>query len=95
MYSYDLSIGHIDCGNLILHIYFQEEKRTLERELARAKVSANRIANIVANEWKDESHKNLPPRQWQEEKRILKVCMNIYKFFRTILQVIMFVDKFK
>ncbi|XP_058753330.1 microtubule-associated protein 70-5-like [Vicia villosa] len=57
----------------------QEEKRTLERELARAKVSANRIANVVANEWKDESLKALPPRQWQEEKRILKKEMQRLK----------------
>ncbi|KAL5066389.1 hypothetical protein RYX36_028126 [Vicia faba] len=35
----------------------QDEKRTLDRELARVKVSANRIANVMTNEWKDESHK--------------------------------------
>ncbi|GAU14718.1 hypothetical protein TSUD_203670, partial [Trifolium subterraneum] len=34
-----------------------EEKRTLERELAIVKVSANRIANVVANDWKDENDK--------------------------------------
>ncbi|KAK9051771.1 hypothetical protein SSX86_028399 [Deinandra increscens subsp. villosa] len=38
----------------------QEEKRTLERELARANVSANRVATTVANEWKDENDKVMP-----------------------------------
>ncbi|KAK6944459.1 Microtubule-associated protein 70 [Dillenia turbinata] len=34
-----------------------EEKKTLDRELARAKVSANRVATVVANEWKDGNDK--------------------------------------
>ncbi|OWM85478.1 hypothetical protein CDL15_Pgr019102 [Punica granatum] len=34
-----------------------EEKKTLEREVARAKVSANRVATVVANDWKDASDK--------------------------------------
>lgn len=55
-------------------IIFQEEKRTLERELARIKVSANRIANVMANEWKDENDKVMPVRQWLEERRIMQVC---------------------
>ncbi|KAI7757577.1 hypothetical protein M8C21_016468 [Ambrosia artemisiifolia] len=38
----------------------QEEKRMLERELARANVSANRVATTVANEWKDEKDKVMP-----------------------------------
>ncbi|ESW26033.1 hypothetical protein PHAVU_003G086000 [Phaseolus vulgaris] len=50
----------------------QEEKRKLERELARVKVSANRIANVVANEWKDENDKVMPVRQWLEERRIMQ-----------------------
>ncbi|KAK7262078.1 hypothetical protein RJT34_29638 [Clitoria ternatea] len=50
----------------------QEEKRTLERELARVKISANRIANVVANEWKDENDKVMPVRQWLEERRIMQ-----------------------
>lgn len=50
----------------------------MERELARVKVSANRVAKVVANEWKDESDKVMPLRQWQEEKRIMQVCMNIF-----------------
>ncbi|CAI9759099.1 unnamed protein product [Fraxinus pennsylvanica] len=34
-----------------------EEKRILDRELARAKVSANRVAVVVANDWKDANDK--------------------------------------
>lgn len=49
-----------------------EEKRTLERELARAKVSANRVAVVVANEWKDASDKVMPVKQWLEERRIFQ-----------------------
>ncbi|RWR72839.1 Microtubule-associated protein 70 [Cinnamomum micranthum f. kanehirae] len=49
-----------------------EEKRTLERELARAKVSANRVASVVANEWKDDNDKVMPVKQWLEERRFLQ-----------------------
>jgi len=56
-------------------IIFQEEKRKLERELARVKVSANRIANVVANEWKDENDKVMPVRQWLEDRRIMQVYL--------------------
>ncbi|KAJ8770448.1 hypothetical protein K2173_017939 [Erythroxylum novogranatense] len=49
-----------------------EEKRMLERELARAKVSANRVATVVANEWKDENDKVMPVKQWLEERRLLQ-----------------------
>ena len=52
---------------------FKEEKRTLERELARVKVSANRVATVVANEWKDENDKVMPIKQWLEERRLLQV----------------------
>ncbi|KAL0873986.1 hypothetical protein Bca101_023691 [Brassica carinata] len=48
-----------------------EEKRTLERELARAKVSASRVALAVANEWKDENDRVMPVKQWLEERRLL------------------------
>lgn len=51
----------------------QEEKRTLERELARNKVLANRVATVVANEWKDENDKVMPVKQWIEERRLLQV----------------------
>ncbi|XP_056863885.1 microtubule-associated protein 70-5 [Raphanus sativus] len=46
-------------------------KRTLERELARVKVSASRVALAVANEWKDENDRVMPVKQWLEERRLL------------------------
>lgn len=48
-----------------------EEKRTLERELARARVSANRVATVVANGWKDDNGKVMPVKQWLDERRFL------------------------
>ncbi|KAL7130456.1 hypothetical protein ABFS83_13G135400 [Erythranthe nasuta] len=56
-----------------------EEKRTLERELARIKVSANRIATVVANEWKDDKDKVMPVKQWLEERRVLQAEMQKLK----------------
>ncbi|XP_024987666.1 microtubule-associated protein 70-5 [Cynara cardunculus var. scolymus] len=53
----------------------QEEKRTLERELARANVSANRVATTVANEWKDKNDQVMPVKQWLEERRLLQAEM--------------------
>lgn len=47
--------------------------KTLDRELARAKVSANRVAVQVANEWKDGNDKVMPVKQWLDERRILQV----------------------
>ncbi|XP_073220089.1 microtubule-associated protein 70-5-like isoform X2 [Cicer arietinum] len=56
------------------------QKRTLERELARVRVSANRIANVVAaNEWKGESDKVMPVKQWLEERRIMQAEMQRLK----------------
>ncbi|CAN6443329.1 unnamed protein product [Victoria cruziana] len=49
-----------------------EEKRTLDRELARAKVTANRVAVVVANEWKDANDKVMPVKQWLEERRFMQ-----------------------
>ncbi|CAA7395687.1 unnamed protein product [Spirodela intermedia] len=49
-----------------------EEKKTLDRELARAKVTANRVAVVVANEWKDANDKVMPVKQWLEERRFLQ-----------------------
>lgn len=49
-----------------------DEKKTLEREVARAKVSANRVATVVANEWKDGNDKVMPVKQWLEERRVLQ-----------------------
>ncbi|KAK3002680.1 hypothetical protein RJ639_017917 [Escallonia herrerae] len=53
----------------------QEERRTLERELARVKVSANRVATVVANEWKDEDYKVMPVKQWLEARRVMQAEM--------------------
>ncbi|XP_015866370.2 microtubule-associated protein 70-1 [Ziziphus jujuba] len=49
-----------------------EEKKTLEREVARAKVSANRVATVVANEWKDGNDKVMPVKQWLEERKFFQ-----------------------
>ncbi|KAH1074250.1 hypothetical protein J1N35_026578 [Gossypium stocksii] len=49
-----------------------EERKTLDRELARAKVTANRVATVVANEWKDSNDKVMPVKQWLEERRFLQ-----------------------
>ncbi|KAJ6300646.1 hypothetical protein OIU76_021444 [Salix suchowensis] len=45
------------------------ERKTLEREVARANVSANRVATVVANEWKDGNDKVMPVKQWLEERK--------------------------
>eukprot|EP00268_Persea_americana_P019528 TRINITY_DN19_c2_g1_i2.p1 TRINITY_DN19_c2_g1~~TRINITY_DN19_c2_g1_i2.p1 ORF type:complete len:623 (+),score=170.96 TRINITY_DN19_c2_g1_i2:213-2081(+) len=47
------------------------EKKTLERTLSRAKATENRVAVVVANEWKDANDKLMPVKQWLEERRIL------------------------
>uniref|UniRef100_A0A7N0TCY7 Uncharacterized protein n=1 Tax=Kalanchoe fedtschenkoi TaxID=63787 RepID=A0A7N0TCY7_KALFE len=49
-----------------------EERKTLDRELARAKVTANRVATVVANEWKDGNDKVMPVKQWLEERRFFQ-----------------------
>ncbi|XP_074306761.1 microtubule-associated protein 70-1-like [Silene latifolia] len=46
-----------------------DEKKILDRELARAKVTANRVATVVANEWKDGNDKVMPVKQWLEERK--------------------------
>ncbi|KAH6768778.1 microtubule-associated proteins 70-5 [Perilla frutescens var. frutescens] len=56
-----------------------DEKRTLERELARIKVSANRVATVVANEWKDDNDKVMPVKQWLEERRLFQAEMQKLK----------------
>lgn len=40
--------------------------------MARAKVTANRVAVVVANEWKDANDKVMPVKQWLEERRFLQ-----------------------
>jgi predicted nucleic acid-binding Zn-ribbon protein len=54
-----------------------EERKTLDRELARAKVTANRVATVVANEWKDGNDKVMPVKQWLEERRFLQVYFDM------------------
>ncbi|KAE9599762.1 putative microtubule-associated protein [Lupinus albus] len=49
-----------------------EERKVLEREVARAKVSANRVATVVANEWKDGNDKVMPVKQWLEERKFFQ-----------------------
>ncbi|CAL0323539.1 unnamed protein product [Lupinus luteus] len=49
-----------------------EERRVLEREVARAKVSANRVATVVANEWKDGNDKVMPVKQWLQERKFFQ-----------------------
>ncbi|XP_050368043.1 microtubule-associated protein 70-5 isoform X2 [Argentina anserina] len=66
-----------DCKRQIDTLH--EEKRTLERELARVKVSANRVATVVANEWKDENDKVMPVKQWLEERRMMQAEMQRMK----------------
>ncbi|KAK8678288.1 hypothetical protein V6N13_143793 [Hibiscus sabdariffa] len=66
-----------DCRRQISQL--QEEKRTLERELARVKVAANRIATVAANEWKDENNKVMPVQQWLEDRRLLQAEMQRLK----------------
>ena len=56
----------------------QEERKTLDRELARAKVTANRVAVVVANEWKDANDKVMPVKQWLEERRFLQVITVLF-----------------
>ena len=60
----------------------QEEKRTLERELARTRVSANRVATVVANEWKDD--KVMPVKQWLEERKFIQVSQAGIHFFTRV-----------
>ncbi|KAL0890188.1 hypothetical protein Bca101_014171 [Brassica carinata] len=60
-----------DYRRQISQLNASEEKRTLERELARVKVSASRVALAVANEWKDENDRVMPVKQWLEERRVL------------------------
>ena len=57
-------------------LFSQEEMKTLDRELSRAKVTANRVAVVVANEWKDANDKVMPVKQWLEERRFMQVSIN-------------------
>ncbi|XP_076918318.1 microtubule-associated protein 70-1-like [Bidens hawaiensis] len=63
-----------------------EEKKILDRELARAKVSANRVAAVVANDWKDADSKVMPVKQWLEERRVLQGEMQHLKDKLTVAE---------
>lgn len=58
--------------------------KTLDRELARAKVTANRVAVVVANEWKDANDKVMPVRQWLEDRRFMQARIHL-PFFSSLL----------
>lgn len=47
----------------------------MERELARVMVSTNRIATVVANEWKDENNRVMPVKKWLEERKMFQVLL--------------------
>lgn len=49
--------------------------------MARAKVSANRVATVVANEWKDGNDKVMPVKQWLEERRFFQASKWHYAIF--------------
>ncbi|GJN22202.1 hypothetical protein PR202_gb09748 [Eleusine coracana subsp. coracana] len=59
-----------DCQRKVQELL--DEKKILERELARTKVNANRVAVVVANDWKDANDKVMPVKQWLEERRFLQ-----------------------
>ncbi|KAK1427032.1 hypothetical protein QVD17_15714 [Tagetes erecta] len=63
-----------------------EEKKILDRELARAKISANRVAVVVANDWKDTDNKVMPVKQWLEERRVLQGEMQHLKDKLTVAE---------
>lgn len=55
--------------------------------MARAKVSANRVATVVANEWKDANDKVMPVKQWLEERKFFQAC---YQLNATLLYLLSF-----
>ena len=42
-------------------------------ELAKARVSVNRVAAVVANEWKDKNNRAMPVKQWLEDRKCFQV----------------------
>lgn len=60
---------------MIVRIWFwieQKEYQLLELELARSRVSVNRVAVAAASEWKEDSDKVIPVKQWVEERKYLQ-----------------------
>ncbi|KAD3338635.1 hypothetical protein E3N88_34156 [Mikania micrantha] len=64
-----------------------EEKKLLDRELARATISANRVAVVLANDWKDADNKVMPVKQWLEERRVLQACLGEMQHLKEKLTV--------
>ncbi|XP_034694187.1 microtubule-associated protein 70-2-like [Vitis riparia] len=56
-----------------------DERKILDRELSRAKVTANRVAVVVANEWKDANDKVMPVKQWLEERKFFQGEMQLLR----------------
>ncbi|KAI3765009.1 hypothetical protein L2E82_15029 [Cichorium intybus] len=54
-----------------------EEKKIFDCELARAKISANGDAVVIANYWKDTDKKVMPVKQWLEERRVFQKYITI------------------
>nr|POF05639.1 40s ribosomal protein s4 [Quercus suber] len=50
-----------------------KRRKTLEREVAHAKVTANCVSAVVANEWKDANDKVMPVKQWLEERKFFQL----------------------
>lgn len=59
--------------------------KTLDRELSRAKVSANRVAVVVANDWKDANDKVMPVKQWLEERRFMQVSDGFFMVYSKLI----------
>ncbi|KAK8954474.1 Microtubule-associated protein 70-2 [Platanthera zijinensis] len=49
-----------------------DEMKTLDRELSRAKVFANRVVVVVVNEWKDANDRVMPVKQWVKDRRFMQ-----------------------
>jgi hypothetical protein len=53
-------------------LMLQKDYQSLELELARSRVSVNRVAVAAASEWKEDSDKVIPVKQWVEERKYLQ-----------------------
>ena len=43
---------------------------------------ANRVATVLANEWKDENDKVMPVKRWLEQRRLLQVPMRVARIVK-------------
>lgn len=62
----------------------QKDYQSLELELARSRVSVNRVAVAAASEWKEDSDKVIPVKQWVEERKYLQGEMRQLQVSRKI-----------